>query len=118
LELQIVYRLSLKNILNNTICNSPLSGVAFYIIFMIPRFKKAQKITSPSLNKEQFLEEHNKLSPENLKATISLLSRFRTEKASLFKDDKWSLDKLRRPFIMWLTSLANGEKTNIENKKA
>ena len=110
MELQIVYRLSLRNILNNTICNSSLSGVAFYIIFMIPRFKKTQKITSPLLNKEQFLEEHNKLSPENLKATISLLSRFRIEKASLFKDDNWSLDKLRRPFIIWLTALPFGKK--------
>lgn len=110
MELQIVYRLSLKNILNNTICNSPLLGVAFYILFMIPRFKKAQEITSPLLSKEQFLEEHNRLSPENLKATISLLSRFRTEKASLFKDNNWSLDKLRRPFIIWLTALPFSKK--------
>jgi hypothetical protein len=72
---------------------------------MIPRFKKVKKVINPHLNKEEFLEEHNRLSPPNLKATISLLSRFRTEKASLFKDDYWSIDKLRRPFIMWLTSL-------------
>jgi len=77
---------------------------------MIPKFKKAQKIEILLLNKEQFLQEHNKLSPENLKATIPLLSRFRTERASLFKDDNWSLDKLRRPFIMWLTALPLGKK--------
>ncbi len=71
---------------------------------MIPRFKKAPKVISPHLNKEQFLEEHNKLSPQNLKATIPLLSRFKIEKAQLFKDDNWSIEKLRRPFILWLTS--------------
>ena len=67
--------------------------------------------------KQQFLLEHNKLSPLNLQATTSLLSRFRIEKASLFKDDNWSIDKLRRPFILWLTSLAVGEKENIKKKK-
>jgi hypothetical protein len=118
LELQIVYRLSLRNILNNTICNSPLSGVAFYILFMIPRFKKVQKIKSPPINKEQFLEEHNRLSPENLKATISLLSRFREEKTSLFKNNNWSIDKLRRPFILWLTSLAAGERADSAKKES
>lgn len=46
------------------------------------------------------------MSPENLKATIPLLSRFRIEKASLFKNDDWPIDKLRRPFILWLTSLS------------
>ena len=66
--------------------------------------------------KQQFLLEHNKLSPLNLKATISLLSCFRTEKASLFKNNNWPIDKLRRPFILWLTSLTVGEKENIEKK--
>lgn len=73
---------------------------------MIPRSKKAQKVLSPYLTKEQFLEEHNRLSPANLKATIILLSRFQIEKASLFNDDTWSIDKLRRPFILWLISSA------------
>ena len=77
---------------------------------MIPRFKKAPKIISPCLRKEEFLEEHNKLAPADLKATIPLLSRFRIEKASLFKGDTWSIDKIRRPFIMWLTSLTIEEK--------
>ena len=67
--------------------------------------------------KQQFLLEHNKLSPLNLQATISLLSRFRIEKTLLFKDDNWSLDKLRRPFILWLTSLTAEEKENIKKKK-
>lgn len=77
---------------------------------MLRRFKKALKPTNQHLNKEQFLKEHNRLSPKNLKATISLLSRFRIEKASLFKNDDWSIDKLRRPFIFWSTSLPPGER--------
>jgi len=72
---------------------------------MIPRFKKVSKVIDKSLSKEEFLEEHNKLSPGNLKATIPLLSRFKIEKASLFKDDNWSMDKIRRPFVLWLTSV-------------
>ena len=53
-----------------------------------------------------------------MQATQSLLSRFRVEKASLFKDNNWSIDKLRRPFIFWLTSLTDEEKENInENQK-
>lgn len=72
---------------------------------MIPRSKKVPKIINQHLNKEQFLEEHNKLSPKALKATLALLSRFRIEKTSLFKNDDWSIEKLRRPFILWLTSL-------------
>jgi len=84
---------------------------------MIPRFKKVRKIISPHLNKKQFLEEHNKLSPSNLQATTALLSRFRIEKALLLKDDNWSIDKLRRPFILWLTSLSK-EKENIKEKES
>jgi len=77
---------------------------------MIPRFKKIKKFINPHLKKEEFLEEHNRLSPLNLRATIPLLSRFRIEKASLFKNDNWPIDKLRRPFIFWLTSLAWNKK--------
>jgi hypothetical protein len=77
---------------------------------MIPRFKKIPKIINQHLKKEQFLEEHNRLSPENLRATISLLSSFRIEKTSLFKNDDWPIDKLRRPFILWLTSLSLNKK--------
>jgi len=62
-----------------------------------------------TIKKQQFLLEHNRLSPKNLQATMPLLSRFRLEKASLFKNDDWSIEKLRRPFIMWMTSSASGE---------
>jgi hypothetical protein len=81
---------------------------------MITRFKKDLKITNQHLKKEEFLEEHNKLSPLSLQTTKSLLSRFRIEKTALFKDDSWSIDKLRRPLIMWLTSLTQEEKKDIE----
>ncbi len=74
-------------------------------------------VISQKTTKEEFLSEHNKLSPLNLQATTSLLSRFRIEKTSLFKDDNWSLDKLRRPFVLWLTSLTADERKNIEKKK-
>jgi len=60
--------------------------------------------------KQQFLLEHNKLSPINLQVTMAALSRFRIEKAMLFKDDEWSIDKLRRPFVLWLTSALLEEK--------
>jgi len=63
--------------------------------------------------KQYFLSEHNRLSPLDLQATIPLLSRFKIEKASLFKDNNWSVDKLRRPFIFWLTSLTLEEKRHI-----
>jgi hypothetical protein len=83
---------------------------------MIPRFKKKKKPDelNNNLNKEDFLKEHNKLSPENLKATIPLLSRFKLEKKSLFKSDKWPMEKIRRPFILWLTS--QGLKKKLKQK--
>ena len=74
-------------------------------------------VTSQKTTKEEFLSEHNRLSPLNLQATIALLSRFRVERASIFKDDNWSIDKLRRPFILWLTSLPLREKGNIKKEK-
>ncbi len=64
--------------------------------------------------KENFLLEHNRLSPLNLQATMPLLSLFRIEKAKIFKDNDWSIDKLRRPFIFWLTSLSSTEKGDIQ----
>jgi len=84
---------------------------------MISRFKKGLKVIFQKTSKEQFLLEHNRLSPSNLQATIPLLSRFRIERASIFKDDNWSIDKLRRPFILWFTSLPSREKENIKNEK-
>jgi hypothetical protein len=71
-------------------------------------------VVSQKTTKEEFLSEHNRLSPLNLQATIPLLSCFRIEKTSLFKGNDWSIDKLRRPFILWLTSLTAEEKENIK----
>ncbi len=80
---------------------------------MIPRFKKYLKTAPQKMNKEQFLLEHNRLSPINLQADMPLLSKFRIEKASLFTKEDWSVDKIRRPFILWLTSLTAEQKKNI-----
>jgi hypothetical protein len=87
----------------------------------LQRFLKKEHpsmVTSQKTTKEEFLSEHNKLSPSNLQATTDLLSRFRTDKTSLFKSDNWSIDKLRRPFILWLTSLPLREKGNINKEEA
>lgn len=54
-------------------------------------------------NQDKFLEEHNKLSPVNLQADLELLNKFRQEKPGLFKDDTWPIEKIRRPFIVWLS---------------
>jgi hypothetical protein len=66
------------------------------------------------ISKEQFLQEHNKLSPSNLKATLALLNRFKEEKKPDMKDNSWCLDKLRIPFISWLTAMQQ----KSEKKKA
>lgn len=66
--------------------------------------------------KQEFLFEHNKLSPLNLQATITTLSRFRIEKTGLFKDNDWSIDKLRRPFVLWLTSLTTEQKASLKKQ--
>ena len=67
--------------------------------------------------KQQFLSEHNRLSPSNLQTTMFLLSRFRIERTSLFKDNNWSIDKLRRPFVLWLTSLTEEEKRKYKKER-
>lgn len=64
--------------------------------------------------KQQFLSEHNRLASFDLQATASMLSLFKIEKASLFKDKNWSIDKLRRPFIFWMTSLTPKEKEDLK----
>ena len=64
------------------------------------------------ISKEQFLQEHNKLSPSNLQATLAMLDRFKEEKKPLMKDDGWCLDKLRIPFISWLTAIQEDTKKN------
>jgi hypothetical protein len=63
-------------------------------------------------NQDKFLEEHNKLSPVNLQADLELLNKFRQEKPGLFKDDAWPVEKLRRPFIVWLS----GQQTLKKNQ--
>ncbi|MEK7519261.1 MAG: hypothetical protein AAB565_00525 [Patescibacteria group bacterium] len=73
-------------------------------------------IASQKTTKEEFLLEHNKLAPLNLQATTTLLSSFREDKALIFKNDDWPIDKLRRPFILWLTSLPIRRKENIKKK--
>jgi len=69
------------------------------------------------ISKEKFLEEHNKLSPSNLQATMALLDRFKEEKKPLMKDSDWCLDKHRIPFISWLASIKEPEKKITEKSK-
>ena len=86
----------------------------YHIIKQYQNKDKLSQVVLMKNTKQQFLLEHNKLSPLNLQATTYLLSRFRIEKASLFKDDNWSIDKLRRPFVLWFTSLTSEEKKSIK----
>lgn len=66
-------------------------------------------------SKEKFLEEHNKLSSVDLRATVKLLACFEAEKPALCRNNNWSIDKVRRPFIMWLTSM-KAEKIRTINR--
>ena len=66
--------------------------------------------------KQIFLLEHNRLSPLNLQTTLAMLTSFKKEKLALFKDNEWSIDKLRRPFILWLTSSSEETSGNIKKK--
>jgi hypothetical protein len=70
------------------------------------------------ISKEQFLEEHNKLSPSNLKATLALLTKFQEEKKPMLKDNSWCLEKHRIPFISWLTTLPKSENKSERISKA
>ncbi len=65
--------------------------------------------------KEQFLSEHNRLSPLNLQATLEVLKRFKIEKPGLFKSDDWPIDRIRRPFIFWFTSLTREKKDGLND---
>ena len=69
------------------------------------------------ISKEQFLEEHNKLSPKNFKATFAMLTKFQQEKKPLLKDNDWCLDKLRIPFISWLSALPIKKERKSKQKK-
>jgi len=67
--------------------------------------------------KQTFLLEHNKLSPLNLQASLAMLTVFRKDKPSLFKNNEWSIEKLRRPFILWLTSFTEEALKDIKKSK-
>ncbi|MBI4138060.1 MAG: hypothetical protein HY482_00500 [Candidatus Wildermuthbacteria bacterium] len=60
--------------------------------------------------KQSFLLEHNRLSSADLQATLSLLARFKADKPLIVKDETWVVEKLRRPFIFWLTSFSSAER--------
>lgn len=61
-------------------------------------------IPDTPIGKQQFLVEHNKLSPANLQVTFEMLTSFQQAKRPLLKDAEWS-NKLRVPLIAWLMSL-------------
>ena len=68
------------------------------------------------LTKDKFLEEHNKLSPNNLQVTFALLTKFQEEKKPLLKDKEWS-NKLRMPLISWILTLPKKEKRTSKKAK-
>ncbi len=68
------------------------------------------------IGKEQFLIEHNKLSPADLQATFALLTQFQQERRPLLKDVQWSF-KLRMPFIIWLRSLSKGNIKRVRKSR-
>jgi len=74
-------------------------------------------MTGTKISKEQFLIEHNRLSPANLQATLVLLDRFKEEKMPLLKNNGWSVDKMRIPFISWMLSFQAIEKRSGKIKK-
>ncbi len=67
-------------------------------------------------SKEQFLEEHNRLSPLNLRVTSALLTRFQKKERPLLKDADWSF-KLRIPLISWLLLLPQEKEKYIRKSK-
>ena len=70
------------------------------------------------ITKEQFLDDHNKLSPDRLQATFALLTKFQEEKKPMLKDAEWS-HKLRIPFISWMLTLPKKQersKKQVGNK--
>ncbi len=57
-----------------------------------------------NISKEQFLVEHNRLSPAHLQTTFAGLTLFQEAMRPLLKDTEWS-HKLRIPLILWLGTL-------------
>jgi len=68
------------------------------------------------ISKEQFLIEHNKLSPGNLQVTFELLTRFQEEQRPLLQDANWSF-KIRMSLISWLLALPQEKKKYITKSK-
>ena len=66
------------------------------------------------LSKEEFLAEHNRLSPLSLRASSELLDRFQKEKKPLLKGNNWPMDKIRVQFITWLIALPVAEKESLK----
>ena len=64
------------------------------------------------MRKEQFLIEHNKLSPINLQVTFALLTKFQEKERPLLKDSEWS-HKLRMPLINWIFSLEREKRNKV-----
>ena len=71
-------------------------------------------IPETRMKKEQFLIEHNKLSPKNLQTTFAMLTRFQEEKKPKLRDNEWS-NKLRIPFISWLLTFPPAPEPDEEN---
>lgn len=65
------------------------------------------------ITKEQFLTEHNKMSPVRLQATFALLTKFQEEKKPLLKNAEWS-HKLRIPFISYMLTLPKKEVKHVK----
>ena len=64
------------------------------------------------IGKEQFLREHNRLSPIHLQTTFANLTLFQIAKKPFLEDNQWSF-KLRIPLIIWLGSLPKEKKKYV-----
>lgn len=71
---------------------------------------------SDNINKEQFLIEHNKLSPKHLQVNFALLTKFQEEKRPMLKDTQWS-HKLRIPLISWMSSMPQDKIKAVKKMK-
>ncbi len=67
--------------------------------------------------KEQFIAKHNSLASADMRATTEILDCFIAQKPDLFKTGDYAIEKIRRPFIFWLTSLSSANKQKMNNKK-
>lgn len=67
-------------------------------------------------SKNEFLLEHNRLASGSLQATNALLDQFIADKPKLVKNNDWPIDKIRRPFICWLTMLTEDQKKKINEE--